>query len=137
MTIVADFTLISGDSPITIGDGNTQWTKDFFTGGRHNSPAILLFNVRGLTAAVQSVEVKVNGIEVGRIFPYSLANGAANNNIANQWFTQMIALGGSQIRGNGTNQLSIRAVGYPNSPSNDNFDDFQLKDVVLFFHQNA
>lgn len=137
MAVVCDFTLIRGDNSVRIGDGNINWSTNFGTGGRHASDALLMFNIKGLTHATQLAEVNINGIEVGRIYPYSLVNGSPNPNISEHWFTQMIAVSGSTLQKSGTNQLSISAVGYPNNPNDDNFDDFYLKNVVCFFHQEA
>jgi hypothetical protein len=38
---------------------------------------------------------------------------------------------------NGDNELQINAVGWPGASASNLFDDFQLKDVVCFFHQAA
>ena len=132
MPVVSDFTLIRGDSVVTIGDGATLWEATFGTGGRVAAePAVLIFNVRGLTEATTNVVVKINNVEVGQIRPY---DGSADS--PNNWYTQMIAVGGQELN-DGNNELQIQAVGWPGATPNNLFDDFQLKDVVLFFHQAA
>ena len=132
MPVVSDFTLIRGDSAVTIGDGATLWGATFGTGGRVASePAMLIFNVRGLTETTANVIVKINNVEVGQIRHY---DGSADS--PNNWFTQMIAVGGQELI-DGNNELQIQAVGWPGVTAGNLFDDFQLKDVVLFFHQSA
>lgn len=134
MPVLADFTVIRGDSPITIGDNNTSWDTTFNTGGRHNSAAVLMFNIQHLTHTHRNVVVKVNGNEVGRIYPYSGEFETAKN-----WYTQIITLTGSQLKSSGNNQLRIQAVRLdPEDTTGTNvFDDFNIKDVVCFFHQEA
>ncbi|MCG8693174.1 MAG: hypothetical protein MI806_18380 [Minwuiales bacterium] len=133
MPVVADFTVIVGDTPVTIGDNRPVYEKNFNTGGRFPTDALLMFNVRHLTHTHRNVVVRVNNQEVGRIFPYSGRNEDANN-----WYTQTIVLNPGQLR-DGDNELQIDAVrldGADTSPSNV-FDDFSVKDVVCFFHQHA
>jgi hypothetical protein len=48
----------------------------------------------------------------------------------------MIAMNGSELN-DGNNELQIVAVGWPGATSGNLFDDFELKDVVCFFHQSA
>jgi hypothetical protein len=130
--VVSDFTLIRGDSVVTIGDGLPLWEAAFGTGGRVASePALLIFNVRGLTATDVNVIVKINNVEVGQIRRYG-----GDGDIVNNWYTQMIAVGGDQLN-DGNNELQIEAVGWPGATNGNLFDDFQLKDVALFFHQSA
>jgi hypothetical protein len=132
MTVLSDFTLIRGDNPVTIGDGTPLWEATFGTGGRVASEAaLLIFNVRGLTSTNVDVVVKVNNVQVGTIRRYG-----GDGDIANNWYTQMIAVGGSQLN-DGFNELQIAAVGWPGATSGNLFDDFELKDVVCFFHQEA
>ena len=132
MPVVADFTLIQGDNPVTIGDGMPVWETTFNTGGREsNSPAFLIFNVRGLTHTNVNVNVKINNQVVGQIGRYP-----GQDQTASYWFTQMIAVSGSTLN-NGNNELQIDAVGWPGATNANKFDDFDLKDVVCFFHQSA
>ncbi|HKS39055.1 MAG TPA: hypothetical protein VJX74_00465 [Blastocatellia bacterium] len=137
MTVLCDFTLIQGDGSITIGDGLPVWEKKFNTGGRRSdAPALLIFNVKGLTRSTSSVNVKINNLVVGQIHPYSDLTIAARDDNAKNWFTQMIAMNGTELK-DGDNEIQIEAVGFPESTSTNKFDDFQLKDVVCFFHQAA
>jgi hypothetical protein len=133
MPVVSDFTVIQGDGRITIGDsGTTLWEATFGTGGRAaNEIAFLIFNVRGLTDATTDVAVKVNNVEVGTIRRY-----ASGNNNAGDWYTQMITVDGSTLN-SGNNELQIEAVGWPGATAGNMFDDFDLKDVICFFHQEV
>ena len=121
MPVVSDFVEILGDSPETIN--NQGWQKEFNTSGRESGTsaaraAFLLFNVKGITSFI--VPVRVNDVIVGQIFPYQSSN-------TSYWYTQMIALDGSQLR-NGNNTVRI------NAQVN---DTFEIKNMVCFFHQNA
>ena len=132
MPVVSDFTLIQGDGRVTIGDSNTLWEATFGTGGRSASePAFLIFNVRGLTDTNVDVVVKVNNVEVGTIRRY---NGGSDN--AGNWYTQMISVDGDTLI-SGNNELQIEAVSWPGATNGNLFDDFDLKDVVCFFHQEV
>jgi hypothetical protein len=71
MPVLSDFTLIRGDSPVSIGDGFPVWETTFNTGGRESgSPAFLIFNVKGLTHTDVDVAVRVHNVVVGHIRRY-------------------------------------------------------------------
>jgi hypothetical protein len=139
MPVLCDFTTILDDDVVTIGNGLGDGTptfktleRTFNTGGRETgSPGFLIFNVRHLTSTDRNVEVKINGTRVGWIHRY---HGGAET--ADDWFTQMIAVDGSTLR-DGNNTLRIEAVGWPGSTDLNPHDDFQLKNLVCFFHQAA
>ena len=132
MPVLSDFTLIRGDNPVNIGDALPVWETTFGTGGRDSGePALLIFNVRGLTHTTVDVAVKVNNVVVGHINHYP-----GEDTTAPYWFTQMIAVDGTTLH-DGNNELQIDAVGWPGATAGNLFDDFQLKDVVCFFHQAA
>ena len=137
MPVVCDFTQIVGDTPVTIGDAQPVWEATFNSGGRYAAgTAFLIFNVRGLTFTTVNVNVKVNNQVVGQIFRYGGLNNAEKTDNANYWYTQMIAISGSTLK-DGNNEIQIEAVGFPGSTNANKFDDFQLKDVICFFHQSA
>ncbi len=123
MPVVCDFVEIVGDVPqnITV----QVWEENFNTGGREpgsstrpDRGALLLFNVRGITNS--NARVRINNVEVGQISPYPNSNNS-------YWYTQMIALTGSQLN-NGDNEVEIQAT---------TGDPFQIKNMVCFFHQDA
>lgn len=146
MPELSDFVLIVGDGPVTIGDGNVTWEDTFNTGGRNrNSPAFLLFNVRGLTHATKDVPVRVNEQEIGRIHNYFPGGSGVDRTRVDDphkhrqrdhYYTQMIAMAGGTLN-NGENEIEIDAVDYPGSSGSNKFDDFDIKDMVCFFHQSA
>jgi hypothetical protein len=146
MTVVGDFTQILGDTPITIGDGNPVWQQNFDTTGREvNSPGFLIFNVGHLTHTDLDVVVSVNGNQVGVIYNYRPGGAGIDTININQpeklrqaphYYTQIIAFSGDQIN-NGNNTIQIQAVGFPESTAANTFDDFTIKDVFCFFHQNV
>jgi hypothetical protein len=132
MPVLSDFTMIRGDSAVTIGDGLPTWETTFNTGGRESSsPAFLIFNVRGLTHTNVDVAVRINNAVVGHIRRYP-----GQDETASYWFTQMIAVDGSTLK-DGNNELQINAVTFPGASNTNLFDDFELKDVVCFFPQAA
>lgn len=133
MPVVSDFTVIQGDGRVTLGDsGLTLWEATFGTGGRAaNEMAFLIFNVRGLTDTDVDVVVKVNNVDVGTIRRYG-----GNNENSGHWYTQMITVDGSTLI-SGNNELQIEAVGWPGAEAGNMFDDFDLKDVICFFHQEV
>lgn len=137
MAVLCDFTLIIGDAPVTIGDPQPVWEARFDTGGRHApGKAFLIFNVRGLTFTAMNVNVKINNFVIGQIARYGGLNDEERRDTANYWYTQMIAMEGSRLN-NGSNEIQIEAVGFPGATNTNKFDDFELKDMMCFFHQSG
>ena len=146
MPVVCDFIEIVGDRPVTIGDKNPGWEKSFNTAGRNRSHSgFLIFNVRHLTHTDRDVPVRINGTRVGFIYNYRPGGGGIDRSNGSQpekfrqadhWYTQMIAFSGRQID-SGDNTISIEAVSFPEDTSSNRFDDFQIKNLVCFFHQSA
>jgi hypothetical protein len=137
MPVVSDFIEIVGDGAVTIGDGLPVWEANFNTGGRRSdATAFLIFNVRGLTYASSNVEVKVNNQSIGYLHRYGGLSDADRNETAKHWYTQMISLAGTTLN-DGNNEIQIAAVKYSGATATDTFDDFSLKNVFCFFHQEA
>lgn len=137
MAVLCDFIEIVGDSSVTIGDSQPVWEKAFNTGGRNSSgTALLIFNIKGLTYATSSVAVKINNTTVGNLYPYKCKDDAERDIVSQNWYTQMISVSGSTIK-DGNNEIQINAVGYPGATSSNMYDDFQIKNVVCFFHQSS
>jgi hypothetical protein len=136
MTVLCDFIQIIGDSPVTIGDSNPVWEQTFSTGGRDlDGTAFLIFNIRGLTFADATVNVTVNDTIVGSIAPYGGLTTAERDDVAKYYYTQMISLTGAQLKSTGNNEIQIEAVGWSGATNTNKFDDFQLKNMMCFFHQ--
>ena len=138
MPVVADFVQIVGDAPISLGDTNRLVERSFSTAGRLASAgAIVILNVRHLTFASTSPVVKINNSPAGYIHPYPELNDADRNNAASHWHTQIFAVSGSQLN-NGDNELQVEAVTFPNPGNPGNlFDDYEVKNVVCFFHKEV
>jgi homoserine acetyltransferase len=132
MPVVCDFQWVNGvGTGIHIGDGGHKpvWEANFHTGGRHkNGHAVLVFMVRGLTGE-HSATVKVNNQFAGRIEPYTGADPA-------HWFVQMINISGGPLI-SGVNELQIDGAPPTNPAPGNQFDDFQVKNVLCFFQQEA
>ncbi|HEU4412362.1 MAG TPA: hypothetical protein VFS43_44380 [Polyangiaceae bacterium] len=128
MAGVTDYVVIQGNSNLTIGDGNQVLERNFTTAGRLAAePAILAFDLRGLTNATQDVPVRINGVVVG-----SIAHYPGELETAPFTFHQTITIGPNILR-DGTNELEIRAVTFPGSSSTNVFDDFDLSNIVCYF----
>jgi hypothetical protein len=137
MPVLCDFVQIVGDAPVNIGDSLPVWEVKFNTGGRDSSgTAFLIFNVRALTHTNVNVNVKINNKTIGQIARYGGLSEAERADTAHYWYTQMIAMNGSNLN-NGDNEIQIEAVGFPGATNTNKFDDFQLKNVICFFHQSA
>jgi hypothetical protein len=128
MPVVCDFTVIQ-EGTRKIGDAG-QFSKNFGTGGRHDTQALLMINVKNLTH--NFAQVIINGTTLKALQPSSEAD-------REQWFSQHKVLPSgllSPVEGN--NIIEIKRV-LNNNPGNGGgqFDDFEIRDVVCFFHQAA
>ena len=143
MALVCNFTQILGNNAVTIGDNNQTWQASFDTTGRvSGSPGFIILNVAHLTHSLADVPVKINGSQIGVIHTYRPGGSDINTTDvdqvekwrqANHWYTQMIAIAGSQIN-NGSNTIQIQAVTLPEAGSTNQWDNFVIKDVFCFFH---
>jgi hypothetical protein len=127
MPVLCDFTVIQ-DGIVTIGDGGPEFVKSFGTGGRHNSQALLMINVRGLTD--NFAQVQINNTPIKALQPSTQANSG-------QWFSQHMVIPShllSPVEGN--NQIRIKRVSETGAGGG-SFDDFEVRDVVCFFHQES
>ena len=122
-----DFVVIQGEKAVKIGDRNPVWETTFrIPGRRRPRQAFLIFNVKHLTYA--DVPVIINGQEIGVIYHHE--NWQV---FQDHWFTQMINIG-SDVLKNGENVIQIAAIRLPPDPASDNeYDDFDLKDMICFF----
>ena len=154
MPIVADFTVLNKETadklqngtfehPYVIGDASGQrFEHTFNTGGRHHASGLLTLMVRELTQGSARVAIKrKDGAEItlGRLQESSQQD-------AHMWRQQQFVIE-TNILSSGSgedNTLVIGRVdaeptgadGAPQGPRN-RFDDFQVRDIVVFFHQAA
>jgi len=144
MPVLCDFAEIVGNEPIQIGDSRHHFQQEFHTGGRIASrPCFLIFNVKHLTHTETPVEISINGNRVGEIQPYFPGGDGISSSDdqpekwrqAPHWYTQMIAFNGQEIR-RGKNRIDIDAVELPNPGERNKYDDFQIKNMMCFFHQD-
>jgi len=137
MTVLCDFQVIQGDADQRIGDGAIIWEKIFSTSGRYpGGLAILMLMVQGLTYATQPVNVKINNMVIGQIFPYRFPNPAERQGTSNHWHTQIINIGPNVLI-DGDNEIQIEAIGFPGATGSNAFDDFQVRDVVCLYQQDS
>ncbi len=128
MPILGDFTIIQ-DGTVTIGDSNgSNFTRTFSTGGRHNSQAVLMLNVKGLTDGNAVVQFGNNFVKA--IQKTTHAN-------RKDWYSQHMVVPGNFLSPNANqNQITIRRVNEADNVPGD-FDDFSVRDIVIFFHQST
>ena len=125
MPVLCDFTVIQ-DGNVTIGDNGPDFSKTFSTGGRHDSQALLMLNVTGLTDG--SAIVKINNKFQKTIQPCADSS---------QWLSQHMVLPSDLLSPNDNqNEIVIQRVDETANGSG-NFDDFIVRDIVVFFHQSA
>lgn len=137
MAVVTDMVVIQGDTDRRIGDGAVLWEQSFRTDNRDaNGNAVLMLMVKGLTYADQPVEIKINDIAVGHLFPSRWHDNAHRDAAAEHWSTQIVNVQGRNLR-NGDNELQILAAGYPEATGGNAFDDFYVRDVVCFYQQGV
>ena len=118
MPTLCDFNQIVGNQPITIGEPDRVWEKNFDAGGRTETVAFLIFNVKHLTHSNLNVPVSINGTQVGSIYPYRPGGSDIDMTDikqvekwrqADHWYTQMIAFSGSLLN-SGTNTIQIQTI---------------------------
>lgn len=137
MPTLCDFAQIVGETPVTIGDSRPVFEQKFNTGGRNSKhPAFLIFNVQGLVRADRDVNVKINNQVVGKIFRYMSTTEDVRKDVEQYWYTQMIAFSGPVLN-DGDNEIQIDAVGWSGATNPNKYDDFKLKDLICFFHQES
>lgn len=135
MPISSNFVIIGQDKDAFLGDGSLRWTDTFDVQGLYNDErgAILMLMVKGLTHAKDPVTVVINGQGVGEINPYRWPTEANRVATMPHWYTQIIRIPSGVLR-NGTNELTLRAIGYPNSTPSNVYDDFLVRNIVCFYH---
>jgi hypothetical protein len=136
MTRVADFVLIQGDAEVFIGDAvQTYWEKGFITDGRLDDRAALLtFMVKQLTLATDPMIVKINGVEVGSIYPYPYPSGAGSPNLDSHWYTALVHVAGEKLNdAPNTNTLRLEAAPLAGGT----VDDIYVRDVFCFYHKDV
>lgn len=160
MPIVADFTVLNKPTvshhtdpgseeaqfgteadPFIIGDDSdtngARFAHAFSTGGAHFSHALVSFMHRGLRLGSARVAVRNRdtGVEhnIGRI------RQSRTFNESKMWKHEQFVIDKTFISRSGSadrNELIIGRVPNPNDPDDD-FDDFHVRDIVVFFHQAA
>lgn len=132
MPVVCDIQFVHGvGTGVKIGDDGNHpiWEIQFNTGGRYkNGQAVLIFMVRGLTGN-NNADVLVNNQFVGRIANYPGASPS-------HWYMQMINITGGPLK-DGNNELQINAVPATHPGEGNVYDDFEVKNVICFFQQEA
>ncbi|WP_199443081.1 hypothetical protein [Umezawaea beigongshangensis] len=145
MTLLSDFEVIRKNA-VVIGEGTGPLVVKFSTGGVNNTlPAILLFAVSGLTIVdpATAPQVKVNGVDIGRISPYPGSSTGELTEESMAWYTQHLVIPSTAkldpVNANGNTLEITRAdlgiVLQPPNPNPGQFDDFQVRDIVCFFRQ--
>lgn len=131
MPVVSDYAIVL-DEPVRIGDGQPVFERRFGTGGaRSRSQPVLMLMVRGLTD--RAAEIRLNEQVIGVISPSPTFN-------ADMWFAQHFAVRTGILSGASSstaNELQINAVGENRPSAGNQFDDFEVRDIVCMFQQDA
>jgi hypothetical protein len=150
MPVVCDFNVISGttgtgvtiDEVVTPAgarcpDDPSAFCATFGTGGRHDSLAMLMMQVSGLTFATDTPTVFINGNFVGSIQPVRFRLQADRTENDDHWYTQYIVFDGGHLNSGTPNLLRINGVTFPEATASNQKDRFRVRDVVCWFHQSA
>jgi hypothetical protein len=134
MTSVANYVIIEPDTVIgTLGDANPVYTKTFDAPDYNGENAVLSLMVSGFTAANTSMRVKVNGFDIGEIFPNHYASVSDQVEVSPHQFTQTCTITASIIDAVNPNTLDVTAVSFPGSTPTNQLDDCSLRDIILFY----
>ena len=120
MPVVCDFEVVKG-AAVHVGDqGGPYWSGTFSTGGRRTSGlVVIMYEHNGIQGDDNSLWLngeKLYNLEKSRMTGYRVDIGTFS---------------ASQLR-DGNNTLEIRAGLYGGG-----YDDFNMKNIVVFFHQRA
>jgi hypothetical protein len=131
MTVVSDFTVIQ-DSAVTIGDAKPEDFQGKFrtTNNQDAQKALITMMVSGLAGG--SSTVRLNGHKIGEIAPHDAGS-------SNEWFAEQFAVNNKILKPGqaNPNTLEIKLVPAANPAPGNAFDDFQVRDIVCFFHQDV
>ena len=134
MATAANYVIIEGDITRFLGDGVTDYEKTFDTPDYNGGDAVLSLMVQGLTAATSTVEVELNGLKIGDIFPYRYASESDRDEVSTHWFTQTMIAGSNVLEAQSPNTLRLTAVDYPeNTPPTDVYDNMAVRGIVLSY----
>jgi hypothetical protein len=134
MTSVANYVIVEGDTTLaTLGDGDAVYTKTFATPDYSGGDAVLSVMVQGLTAATDSVEVEVNNLKIGDIFPYRYSAESDREEVSTHQFTQTMIIGANVLSAVSTNTLRITAVEFPEKEPGNELDNFGVRDIIVFY----
>jgi hypothetical protein len=144
MPVLCDFTVIlEGEYPIGYGTEDQQrraFRDTFNTGGRHrHGGAVLMLGVKGLTRAAAAPEVSINGHKIGEIQRYNPSGNPEWPDNSGHWYTQMIAFDADILdSGDGQdNTIEITSVATLWRDREGIREDYRIRDVICFFHQQA
>ncbi|UCD13714.1 MAG: hypothetical protein JSW60_09180 [Thermoplasmatales archaeon] len=125
MPVVCDFEVVQGSS-VHVGDrGGPYWSGTFNTGGRRSSGLVLImYEHNGIQESDNSLWLngkKLYNIEKSREKGYRVDIGT---------------FPASKLQ-SGSNTLEIRAAAATPGTGRSRYDDFDMKNIVVFFHQRA
>lgn len=135
MALVQDFQIISSRETF-IGDGRVNDKEEVEFDFRladisERHAAILQFEVQGLTVANENPDVEINNRKVGEIDRHFLRSKGTDGEMR-FWMPQSMIIPGGRLR-NGTNTLEITAPGWKHSHDRDRYDDFRIRNIVLYY----
>ncbi|WP_179378163.1 hypothetical protein [Jannaschia marina] len=94
-------------------------------------PCILHFEVKHLTVANENPAVEINNTRVGEIQRHFMRSKGSDGEV-NFWLHQSLIVPANVVK-NGANTLEISAPGWKDSNNSDRYDDFQIRNIVIFY----
>lgn len=139
--MACDFKILLGDKTQVLGDATNppSFTTKFDTPSARGD-AVLTLMLKGLTyAEVGEAKVTINSQNVGGLFPVRLLKDPIQQSTAVEfWTMQTVAIGEGVLNPNSANMLEITAAELPDNDPGKTianwWDDFYIRDVVLWYH---
>ena len=127
-----EYTEILDDEAVKIGDGAERWES-----GEFNLPdaaavrGVLFLKHRGLTSSSEPAVVKLNEYVVAKIEPRPELSSADRENAAKHWHTEIYSVKPAAFQPK--NHVVIKAT--PLDPARNEYDNFQVSNIVLLWHR--
>lgn len=129
--------LIIGDGA-PIGDQEERELRSFYLESNfaRGEQCLLQYEVRGLTVANEHPPVEINNDIVGHISVCDVT-GKDNDYIADKiWFQQSMVIDPGFLNP-GRNVLEIKAPSWAHANTQNRYDDFHIRNVVLMYKTNS
>lgn len=153
MPILGDFTvlqfsgtpdLLTYEQPLTVGSGATSFadstTIAFGTGGvETNTPGLLTMMVRGMNRTAEA-NVRITSEFVGLGSPDSFLGKLQGlpNSLQGQWFQQQFRIKTNMLSPADSDTANLLHLGVAQlQRGSGNFVEYEVRDIVVYFHQST